>query len=415
MAGALRQTEIFEKKVKPKIAEGRTAYVWVDALRFEMACELAQTLSAEFDLEIQAAIGTVPTITEIGMAALLPGAQESVTVVSLGESKLALEINGTMLKDRKGRVNFFKANAGVEAFDARLDDLFPSPKKKVREGIRGADLILITSQEIDALCEEDNVPLARQTMDDFLHQLHRAFRILTDLDVENIIFTADHGYLFGDELGSDMKIDAPGGDTADLHRRVWIGRGGTADPSYLRARLSNFGLVSEMEIATPWNFACFKVKGGAKAYFHGGLSPQELFIPVVSLTPKKKRVVGLASEMTWTMIPGSQKISTRFFSVQVKGSTSGLFELVPPKVRIEIRVRGDNLSTPVSASYGFEEATGDVQLRPAEDDSRVLEPNTITLMITKEPSQKMVTIHLLDATSGAELQRLDKIEMAIAI
>jgi hypothetical protein len=78
-------------------------------------------------------------------------------------------------------------------------------------------------------------------------------------------------------------------------------------------------------------------------------------------------------------------------------------------------VRGDNLSTPVSASYGFEEATGDVQLRPAEDDSRVLEPNTITLMITKEPSQKMVTIHLLDATSGAELQRLDKIEMAIAI
>ncbi len=211
-----------------------------------------------------------------------------------------------------------------------------------------------------------------------------------------------------------MKIDAPGGDTADLHRRVWVGRGGTADPSYLRAQLSDFGLGGDLEMATPWNFACFKVQGGARAYFHGGLSPQELIVPVLTLNAKKE-VKGRTSETAWTLVPGSQKISTRFFSVQIKGSATGLFGSAPPKVRIEVRARGECLSISVSASYGFEEATGDVQLRFAEHNPREIEPNTLTLLITKESPQKTVTVHLLDAASGTELQRLERIEMIIAI
>ena len=39
------------------------AYVWVDALRYEMAYELAQALSLDADSEIEAALATVPTIT----------------------------------------------------------------------------------------------------------------------------------------------------------------------------------------------------------------------------------------------------------------------------------------------------------------------------------------------------------------
>ncbi len=415
MPDILHQTEIFHRKVKPALSEGKTAYVWVDALRFEMSRELVQNLAQEFTAEIQSALATIPTVTEIGMAALLPGTEESSKVVTTGDGKLALEVSGVVIRGPRDRVKFLKANAGVAVFDVRLDDLLPSPKSEVREGIHDSELILVTSQEIDALCEGDNVLIARQAMDNVLRNLRRAFQILTKLDVKTIVFTADHGYLFGGELSSDMKIDAPGGETADLHRRVWIGHGGTADVSYIREQLSDFGLGGELEIAVPWNFACFKVKGGAKAYFHGGLSLQELAIPVATLTPKKKEVLGFPSEVAWILAPGSQKISTRFFSVQVKGSATSLFELAPPRVRIEIREKRDCISTPVSASYGFEEATGDVQLRLEEEDPKSIEPNTVTLMIAKEPTQKTVTIHLLDAVSGTELARLEQIEVAIAI
>ena len=42
--GLLRQRDIFEKQVKPHLGEGKVAYVWVDALRFEMARELCRLL-----------------------------------------------------------------------------------------------------------------------------------------------------------------------------------------------------------------------------------------------------------------------------------------------------------------------------------------------------------------------------------
>ncbi len=159
------------------------------------------------------------------MAAFLPGA-ETATVVAAGDSKLGLEINSTILKDRPSRIKFLQENAGVAVFVTKLGDLLPNPKKKEREGIEKAELILVTSQEIDAIGEGDNVRLARRTMDDMLLELRRTFRVLSELGVETIIFSADHGYLFGEELSEDKKIDAPGGETADLHRRVWVGRGG---------------------------------------------------------------------------------------------------------------------------------------------------------------------------------------------
>ena len=416
LLGVMCQTEIFVKAVKPKLSEGKTAYVWVDALRYEMARELTQTLTEDYNLQIQGAIATVPTITEIGMAAFLPGAEKSATVVTAGDSKLGLEINGTVLKDRPGRIKFLQDNAGVSIFVTKLGDLLPKPKKKEREGIQNAELIVVTSQEIDAIGEGDNVRLARRTMDEILNELKKAFRVLGELGVETIIFAADHGYLFGDELSDDMKIDSPGGDTADLHRRVWVGKGGKADPAYLRAKLSDFGLGGDLEIATPWNFACFKVRGGTEAYFHGGLSPQELIIPVVTLTPKQKIAGGITSEINWTLEPGSQKISTRFFSVTIKGDATGIFELVPPKVRVEVRVKKDCISQPATASYGFEEATGDIQLQPGTDNPRAIESNTVALIITQDqPAKTIASVHLLNAMTGTEFARIPKIEIAIAI
>lgn len=418
LGSVLQQTQLYEKKIKPELAEAKTAYVWVDALRFEMGRELAQSLQDGFNVRTEVAAAAVPTITEVGMAALLPGDEKQVIPSPSSEGKLALDVDGTVVKDRKDRVAFLKARVGADFFEVKLEDLLPSPRKRVEEGIKSAQLILVTSQEIDELCEGDNVPLARRTMDEMLHQLHRAVRVLSELGVENIVLVADHGYLFGDELDEGMKIDAPGGETADLHRRVWVGKGGNADPAYMRARISDFVLGGNLEIAAPWNFACFKVKGGAKAYFHGGLSPQELLIPVITLQPRdiSARRSGAASDgIEWQLIPGSQKISTRFFSVQIKGSAAGLFEITPPKVRVEIQAKNNSISTPVSASYGFEEGTGDVQLRLSEENPKIVEANTVTLAVTDETTQKTVTIRLLDATSGAELKRLDRAEMAIAI
>jgi hypothetical protein len=103
--------------------------------------------------------------------------------------------------------------------------------------------------------------------------------------------------------------------------------------------------------------------------------------------------------------------------VQIAGSQSesSLFGFEPPKVRIELRANKKCISLPVSASYGFEDATGEVKLKNANNDNKRIEPNTVTVMLSEEISQKSVGVYLLDATTGAELMAPLTVDVAISI
>jgi hypothetical protein len=241
-------------------------------------------------------------------------------------------------------------------------------------------------------------------------------RVLADHGINTIVLVADHGHLFADEISEDMKIDSPGGKVEDLHRRVWVGVGGNSEPSYLRTSLASLGVDSEFDIATPWTFAVFKTKGGARAYFHGGLSPEELIVPVVVLRSGAKAATPAAG-IQWTLTPGASKLTTRFFSIQISGSESesSLFGYEPPKVRIELRANKKCVSVPVSASYGFEDATDEVTLKIAEQDNKRIEPNTVTVRVTEEITQKTVGIYLLDVVTGAELAEPLTVDVAISM
>jgi len=428
LPGSRIQRETFSSMVAPALREGKTAYLLVDALRFELARELVRDLDDGYRVRLFAGLGTVPSITEIGMAALMPGAEGETQVVPTGPGKVGLKVGERVLKDRKSRLEWLKQHApqasGSEqarVFVTRLED-FPFSTKGIKAGIETADLVVMTSQELDELGETDNLMLVRTMMDGILVNLRRAIRRLAELGCKTMIVTADHGFLLGDELGEDMKLDAPGGETLDLHRRVWIGRGGAAGgASFLRAPLSAFGLSHDptLEIAVPYGFAGFKAAGGSLAYFHGGLAPQEVVVPIVEIIPTTSAKPMASGDIAWMLTPGSKKISTRFYTVQISGQSNGLFDAgsTLPRVRVEIKAGKDVLSTSIAASYGFSEATYDVQLEFTDQVSRDLVSNTVTLMITQEPSQPtmLVSIHLLDAVTGRELARLDKIEMAITI
>ena len=69
--GVLHQTRVYRECVEPM--PGRVAYFLVDALRFEMGRELADQLQGALELSVRPAVAALPTITPVGMAALLPG------------------------------------------------------------------------------------------------------------------------------------------------------------------------------------------------------------------------------------------------------------------------------------------------------------------------------------------------------
>jgi hypothetical protein len=413
----LLQADVYREVVAPAAQGARAAYILVDALRFEMARELCTVLEDDWGSDLVPALATPPTVTEIGMAALLPGAEKGLAVVPAEGNRLAAVIGGNTLKTRQERLAHFQQMLGgdVTVAFAKLDQLAPLSDTHLAQTLESAGVVLITAtEEIDGLCET-NPSLARRMLDDVLNQLRRGIKALFGLGIGTVVISADHGYLFGERITSGQAIDAPGGKTAALKRRVWVGQGGADLPGALRAPLSAFGIGGDLEIATPWNLSCFRAKGGGMEYFHGGLSLQELIVPVLTVRPAAAPAPTAAARIAWRLTPGSQTISTRFLSVTVEGRSAELLPVEPPAIRVEVRAGEQPTSVPVSASYGFQEATKDVQLALDADDPQAMARNTITLMITEVPPVDEVTIHLLDATTGVSLARLDHVPFSITL
>jgi len=68
--------------------------------------ELSRELVEEYDLTLSAAVATVPTITEIGMAALMPGAEHGVKIkADKGEKARLSRWTGAQLEDRRHRID----------------------------------------------------------------------------------------------------------------------------------------------------------------------------------------------------------------------------------------------------------------------------------------------------------------------
>jgi hypothetical protein len=405
-AEVLPQEEIFVRVVSPRRSGGKVAYVWVDALRFEMGRELVDGLSVDFDVTLVPAIARLPSITEVGMAALVPGAERGMDLVDAGAGKVAVKIGAATLKDRSSRLKHVRESfGGATVVDLKLNELI-KPSKRLRDEIAAADFVLVTSQEIDRRGEEaEDEDEARRYMDEVLEKLRRGVRRLAAFGVNQIVIAADHGYIFGDAIESGMKIDAPGGKTVDLHRRVWVGKGGMAAEGYVRVSASRVGMGGDLELAFPRGLACFKA-GGSTSFFHGAASLQELVIPVATLV--SKQVSTGAGHVAVRVEMERPRVTTRFFSVTTTYESTGLFTTEELRVRVVVRANKKDIGFAAMAAYGFEDGTQEIVLQ--KDRS-----NPITLMLPAEVDVKAVSVHVLDAATHVELGRKENIPVAIAV
>lgn len=409
LGGLQRQSEIYHSQVDPLVKRGKVAYVLVDALRYEMAFDLVtNVLSEDFNAQLQSMVATVPTITEIGMAALMPNADRG-QIVEVGEGKLGYQIDDTILKERSDRVEYLKQFVAGNLLDLKLDEL-RIRRKAVQDKIAEADFILVTSQEIDQFGETGEQGIARETMDNMLRNLHFGLRLLRENGVQNIIVTADHGHIFIDNISDDMKIDKPG-EGIDVHRRSWVGKYGIEDHRYLYTPLSNFGLESEFDYAAPYNFLCFKVSSSLN-YFHGGLSPQELIVPSIAITVHEPERVAV-SDIVWQIQPGSQTIG-RVFTVTISGQSTEMFDIHPPKLRVAVQIGEEEISRPISASYNLEPSTGYIQMRTKENEPLDIENNTVTLLVELgEIKSKIAKVILYNVETDQVLSESSKMEITI--
>lgn len=371
-----------------------TAYVLVDALRYELGVDLVDRLrSISGSAEIRSAVAAVPTITPVGMAAVLPGSDTGFAIELDDKERLVTSIGGIPVRSVKDRVQVLE-HAHGKVTDLKLDDVAHLANKELRKKIEGASLVLVRSPEIDAAGEGDLLAASWAGFDATLSVLHTAVAKLLHAGIRRVVLTADHGFLAVRHLGEERRIDKPTTGSGELHRRVWIGRGGTASPSTVKVPLAAFGIGGDLDIITPRGLGVFS-SGGGLQFFHGGLSPQELVVPVITVEAEEDTV---DPHYTIGLSVAGGRISTGVLAVTLT-MTGDLFtressvrlQLVRERAVVGVVVGGDGYDPDTSTVT----ATVDV-------------PRVVSLQVSANLlAGSTATLQALDAATGVRLSELE--------
>jgi hypothetical protein len=108
------------------------------------------------------------------------------------------------------------------------------------------------------------------------------------------------------------------------------------------------------------------------------------------------------------LIYQKERVTNRFFSVELSFDWKGV--LVGPDqytVRIEFEVEKKEGKV-ISASYGFNENTGEITLKRND-------PCYITLMVPEGISQSKTSICLIDADTSKELKIIENLNISLSL
>ena len=406
-----RHIEVYGAAVGPALAEGnRVAYLLVDALRYEMAGAVMEALEKEYESAIEPAFAQLPGLTSVGMAALLPDAESGLEVGEEGPS-MSVAIRGKALRDRAARLEWISERAGFPAVCMKLSEVLKHSSRKKKD-LQNAQLVVVTSQEIDRRGEEaEDDDEVRRYMDEVLEKIGRAVRILSSDGIDEIVISADHGFFFTEQFDPGLLMDPPGGHTVALKGRAWVGRGGAGGDGFIRLKAHEIGLTGDLEFAFPSGIGAFRTRGGVGRYHHGGMSLQESVVPVCRL--RRRAVIPGFEELTVELKLDRSSITSRFFSVQVTLKPGGLTAIDPSaddvkRIRIEVLSGSDNAGSVVLADRGFDESTREIVLELG----KTVEA---TVQLTADSSLRKISLHVVDCESGLVIARMADIPVSLMI
>ena len=286
-SGRVRNTEVFDCWVAPALKERgkRIAFFLVDALRYELGVELEKLLAKEGACELTAVCAQLPTITPVGMAALMPEADGNLRLTRNGD-KLVPTLKDKAVVVPKDRLEYVRSIYGDQCDMIDLDELIAmnvSPKKKPKlpDTVR---LLLVKTTDIDEMGEV-NPAKARELMPRALKDIFAGIGRLRKLGFDEVVIATDHGFVLlpGQEAGD--TVPKPSGDWLQVKDRCLLGSG-SANPACVVFPRQEVSIRGDFEsYAVPRSFGTFSRR---VPYFHEGLSLQECVLPVLTVRLKKE-------------------------------------------------------------------------------------------------------------------------------
>lgn len=275
------QRNFFEKEVMPFVKRKHKLFVIIsDALRYEVGMELAESLSKEatdkVKIETEAMLGALPSITKIGMSALLP--QKN---LEFNQGNITIDAIST-----KGTPNRQKVlqNSVPQSLALSYGDVIGKSKEELSELTKGYYCIYIYHDLIDAIGDdfktEDRAFFA---IDEAIKELKKLiFTLNNKANANNIYITSDHGFLYQrnslKEYNKLNKFDFP---IIEQGKRYILSTEDFSDDTLLKFNLKGLFKNENLKGYFPIRNTRIKQQGGGSKFVHGGISLQEVCIPLI--------------------------------------------------------------------------------------------------------------------------------------
>jgi uncharacterized protein (TIGR02687 family) len=284
------QRRFYDYHVSPFVVKSNKLFVIIsDALRYETMVEMEQRIAQVSRMVTTmkpAMVSTLPSYTQLGMAALLPNRE-------LSYEKPVDEVfaDGSSTKGTENRNKVLNKKI-LKSLAIRAEDFLEITTPKTY--FRDFDLIYIYSNVIDKTGDNKDTEgnVFKATEDEFEHILKIIDKIRNG-NGSNILITSDHGYLFQNEHldesdFTDFKVQ---GDIITDTRRFVIGETLQLGIAVKTWNSEDVGLKAGKQVQIAKAMNRIRKQGSGSRFVHGGSMLQEIVVPVLHVNIQKKQDV----------------------------------------------------------------------------------------------------------------------------
>lgn len=358
---AKSQYSFYDTYIKKYVSKKQRVFVVIsDALRYECGVELSKSLSAEnrFETGVDYMESSLPSYTQLGMAALLPHSN-----MDIEKGKDSVLVDGMSSIGISGRAKILAENVGARATAIKADDFMKM--NSVTDGrafVKEYDVIYIYHNRIDKIGDdktsEDKV---FEAVEDEIVFLKDIMKKVSNMNGNNIIVTSDHGFLFqyGKVEGYDLSATSVDGDLWKESRRYVIGENIKENNNYKLFKGRDININDDVDIVLPKSINKFKIKGAGAKFVHGGSSLQEIIVPVVTVSKKRRDTI---STVDVDIIKSTDRVTTNILPVSFIQTELVSDMVLPHDLRVAIYAEDGELLSDIF-EYCFDVKEGSERKR----------------------------------------------------
>lgn len=343
-AGVTAQRRFFSHYVQPFLTKGQKVFVIIsDALRYEAASDFAQRLRSanRWTAEVEVLFGSLPSYTQLGMAALLPGQQLTVDAITA-----TVTVDGRSATGTANRREILSLACDGKATAIQAEEFLElNTKTEGRALMRDHEVIYIFHNVIDKTGDAASTEAKTfDAVEQAFAELDLIIKKVANINGSNMLLTADHGFLFQqDDVAKDDATALPtAGEWTFKNRRFALGRDILPNAKVKIFTSAALNLGSDWSAAFPLSLGRFPLQGSGMRYVHGGSSLQEVVMPVVKIHKARADDTGKV-EIELLRVPA--KITTGQLSIALFQDRPAQGKVLPRTLRVGIFAKdGTSLS-----------------------------------------------------------------------